>query len=210
MFADFFMALRRGVDQLTYWCHTYLPFTPWRGRTDQVLATTAEEGRRYDLDKITVDRRRAYQIARMTVTNRRGEHLSDLLPDAYWVYSPTSCAKTQSGKKKFKSLVERRDGFRGHPQTLAYLMTPPGLARVGIGASPPGTLLGVGLDESTPPSGVIANRIREQLSGGGEGAVDEYATVVARLHAGPRSEEVEAPAGAPDAAADQAPDEATG
>jgi len=193
MFADFFMALRRGVDQLTYWCHTYLPFNRWRRRTDQVLTATAEEGRRYELDKVAVDRRRAYQVARMTVTNRRGEHLSDLLPDAYWVFSPTSCAKTQSGKKKFESLSERRDGFRSHPQTLAYLMTPSGLARVGVGASLPGTLLGVGLQEPTPPAGVIANRIREELSGGGDGAVDRYAQIIAHLHAGPPVVESEAP-----------------
>jgi hypothetical protein len=199
MFADFFMALRRGVDQLTYWCHTYLPLNRWRRRTDEVLTATAEEGKRYELDKITVDRRRAYQVARMTVTNRRGEHLSDLLPDAYWVFSPTSCAKTQSGKKKFKTLSERRDGFRGHPQTLAYLMAPSGLARSGIGASLPGTLMGVGLQEPTPPAGVIANRIREELSGGGEGAVDQYAQIIARLHAGPPvvQTETEAPANAP-------------
>ena len=197
MFADFFMALRRGVDQLTYWCHTYLPFNRWRRRTDQVLAATAEEGRRYEFAKVAVDRRRAYQVARMTVTNRRGEHLSDLLPDAYWVFSPTSCAKTLSGKKKFKSSTERREGFRSHPQTLAYLMTPSGLARVGVGASLPGTLLGVGLQEPTPPAGVIANRIREELGGGGEGAVDQYAQIIARLHAGPPVVESAAPAEPP-------------
>ena len=206
MFADFFMALRRGVDQLTYWCHTYLPFSRWRSRTDEVLAATGEEGKRYDLDKVAVDRRRAYQVARMTVSNRRAEHLSDLLPDAYWVFSPTSCAKTQSGKKKFKSPVERRDGFRCHPQTLAYLMTPAALARAGLGASSPGTLLGVGLTDPTPPAGVIANRIREEIGGGGEGAVDQYAQVVARLHAGPAKVESEAP----DLASDEASSEAAG
>ena len=203
MFADFFMALRRGVDQLTYWCHTYLPFNRWRRRTNLVLAATTEEGRRYDLDKVDVDRRRAYQVARMTVTNRRGEHLSDLLPDAYWVFSPTSCAKTQSGKKKFKSLPERRDGFRSHPQTLAYLMTPAGLARAGVGASLPGTLLGLGLQEPTPPAGVIANRIREELGGGGEGAVDQFAQIIARLHAGPPVVESEAPEEATEQAASE-------
>jgi len=197
MFADFFMALRRGVDQLTYWCHTYLPFNRWRGRTNEVLTATVEEGRRYELDKVSVDRRRAYQVARMSVTNRRGEHLSDLLPDAYWVFSPTSCAKTQSGKKKFKSPSERRDDFRSHPQTLAYLMTPSGLARAGVGASTPGTLLGVGLTEQTPPAGVIANGIREEFGGGGEGSVDQYAQIVARLHAGPPVVESETPAEAP-------------
>ncbi len=204
MFADFFMALRRGVDQLTYWCHTYLPFNRWRGRTSEVLAVTAEEGKRYELDKVTVDRRRAYQVARMTVTSRKGEHLSDLLPDAYWVFSPTSTAKTQSGKKKFKSLAERRDGFRSHPQTLAYLMTPSGLARVGVGASSAGTLLGIGLEDETPPAGVIANRIREEIGGGGEGAVDQYAQIVARLHAGPAVVESEAPAEPPAEASDGA------
>jgi hypothetical protein len=203
MFADFFMALRRGVDQLTYWCHTYLPFNRWRHRTDQVLAATAEEGRRYELDKVDVDRRRAYQVARMAVTNRRGEHLSDLLPDAYWVFSPTSCAKTQSGKKKFKSLTERRDGFRSHPQTLAYLMTPSGLARAGVGASLPGTLLGVGLQEQTPPAGVIANRIREELGGGGDGSVDQFAQIIARLHAGPPVVESAEPTDAAEQAASE-------
>jgi hypothetical protein len=204
MFADFFMALRRGIDQLTYWCHTYLPFNRWRGRTDEVLAATAEEAKRYQVDKITLDRRRAYQVARMTVTSRRGEHLSDLLPDAYWVFQPTSCATTQSGKKKFQSPEERRVGFRSHPQTLAYVMTPSRLARAGIGASPPGTLLGVGLEEPTPPAGVIANRIREQIGGDGEGVVDQYAAIVARLHSGPPKVEPDVPPEASDATAAEA------
>jgi hypothetical protein len=198
MLADFFMALRRGVDQLTYWCHTYFPFSRWRGSTNAVLTAITGEAKRYQLDGVTLDRRRAYQVARMTVTSRRGDHLSELLPDAYWVYQPTSCAKTQSGKKKFQPLEERRAGFLSHPQTLAYVMTPPRLARAGIGASPPGTLLGIGLEEPTPPAGVIANRIREQIGGGGEGMVDQYASVVARLHAGPPKVEPEASSEAED------------
>lgn len=203
MLADLFMALRRGIDQLTYWCHTYLPFNRWRQATNEVIATAKEEAARLGLQGVAVDRRRAYQVARMTVTSRRGEHLSDLLPNAYRVYSPTSCATTHSGKKKFEPPAQRRDGFRRHPQTLAYLFTPPSLARMGLGGSLPGTLIGVGLDEPTPPAGVIANRIREEYGRGtGGSAVDQFAQIVARLHAGPP----EAVAGPPE---DEAgPDEA--
>ena len=176
-----------------------IPEDLWGARSIDAAYSKAFEVRHegvvgLEATRLSVDRRRAYQVARMTVTNRKGEHLSDLLPDAYWIFSPTSCAKTQSGKKKFKPLTERREGFRTHPQTLAYLMTPSGLARVGVGASLPGTLLGVGLQEPTPPAGVIANRIREEIGGGGEGAVDQYAQIIARLHAGPPVVESEVPA----------------
>ncbi|MFQ5743035.1 MAG: hypothetical protein ACE5HV_05525 [Acidobacteriota bacterium] len=193
MLADLFMALGRGFDQLTYWCHTYLPFNRWRGRTDEVVSVTQREAARYGLEGAVVDRRRAYQVARMVVENRHGDHLVDLLPDAYGIYAPTSCARTQSGKKKFAPRAERRDAFRRHPQTLAYLLTPPSLARRGLGGSTPGAVVVAAIGEPTPPAGVIASRLRRQLGDGDTTSnVDDYAHVVARLHAGTTAEEVAA------------------
>lgn len=190
MLADLFLALRRGVDQLTYWCHTYLPFNRWRRITEEVASAAREEVARYGIEVPLVDRRRAYQVARMIVANRHGEHLVDLVPDAYGVYAPTCCATTQSGKKKFAPLAERREAFRRHPQTLVYLLTPSWMARMGLGSSPPGTLLGIPTAEPTPPPGVIASRLREQIgSDAGGSTVDEYAKMVAQLHAAPAEEE---------------------
>jgi hypothetical protein len=65
-------------------------------------------------------------------------------------------------------------------------------------------LLGVGLEEPTPPAGVIANRIREQIGGDGEGVVDQYAAIVARLHSGPPKVEPDVPPEASDATAAEA------
>ncbi|MEO2004204.1 MAG: hypothetical protein ABGY41_08905, partial [Candidatus Poribacteria bacterium] len=36
---------------------------------------------------------------------------------------------------------DRLKTFRAHPQTLAYMLTPAKLARLGAGASPPGKLV---------------------------------------------------------------------
>lgn len=196
MLADLFRTPGKGVaEQLTYWAHTYLPFSRWRRAIGEVIDSATKEAGRYGISVAAVDRRRAYQVARMIVPNRRGEHLADLTPDAYNAFSPTSCAKSHSGKKKIAGPEERRTRYLQHPQTLAYLLTPAGLSRMGLGASAPGTVVGVTLGEAAPPTGVIASDLHEQLGGKGGGAVDEFAKVVAALHAGlPNQEE------APDAA----------
>ena len=193
MLSDLFMTIGKGVaDQLAYWAHTYLPFNKWRGPTDEVVQNATRLATRCGITDATVDRRRAYQVARMLVPNRHGEHLADLVPDAYNAFSPTCCAKSHSGKKKIAGPAERQAQFIEHPQTLAYLLTPVTLARMGIGGSPPGTVIGVPRDQAAPPAAVIASDIRELLGGdkGGK-AVDELAKVVAKLHAGPPQEEEE-------------------
>ena len=192
MLADLFMTPGKGcAEQLTYWAHTFLPFGRWRRPTNEVIAETTREASRYGISGASVDRRRAYQVARMVVPNRRGEHLADLAPDAYNDFSPTSCAKSHSGKKKIAPPAERLPKFMKHPQTLAYLLTPPGLARKGLGSSAPGTIAGVSTGETSPPAGVIAGDLREQIGGKGGGAVDRFAKVVATLHAGPPKQEDE-------------------
>lgn len=194
MLADLFMTIGKGVaEQLTYWCHTYLPLNRWRKPTDDAIAAITQAAGQYGITPASVDRRRAYQLARMLVPNRRGDHLADVAPDAYNAFSPTSCAKSHSGKKKIAGPDERRAQFLRHPQTLAYLLTPSTLARAGIGTSAPGTILGVAVDEAAPPASVIAGNLREQGGGAGR-AVDELAAVVAKLHAGPLVEEEESEA----------------
>jgi hypothetical protein len=192
MLADLFMTPGKGVaEQLTYWAHTYLPFSRWSEATGAVIDEATEEAGRYGISAAAVDRRRAYQVARMVVPNRRGEHLADLTPDAYNAFSPTCCAKSHSGKKKIAGPAERRTQYVQHPQTLAYLLTPVGLARLGLGASAPGTIAGVAIGGEVSPSGVIAAGLLEQLGGkGGGGAVDQFAQVVAALQAGlPKQDE---------------------
>lgn len=191
MLADFLMALRRGVDQLVYWAHTYLPFNRWRESTDAVISETLEEAARYGLADVQVDRRRAYQVGRVIVSNRRGDHLVDLVPDAWNVYAPTSCATIHAGRKSYQPIDERRRDFRRHPQTLAYLLTPPGLARRGVGGSAPGTVAGIPTAEPTPPAGAVTSGLREQLGDAGR-ELDQYARIVSKLHAGPAKEEAEA------------------
>lgn len=189
MLADLWFALRRGWDQLTYWRHTYSPISPWRRQTDEVVAIAKEEARRYGLQGVRVDRRRAYQVARMVIPNRHGDHVVDLLPDAYQVYAPTCCASTQAGKKEFAPLLERRDGFRRHPQTLAYLLTPPRLSRRGVGSSPYQGLVIIEPGEPTPDAGTLAERLRQGLGRRApKAAVRRYAEVLAHLHAGPAEE----------------------
>ncbi len=196
MLADLFKTPGKGVaEQLTYWAHTYLPFGRWRKATDEVIAQIDEQSATYDISSPSVDRRRAYQVARMMVPNRHGEHLADLTPDAYNRFSPTCCAKSHSGKKKIASPAERTAQYIAHPQTLAYVLTPPHLSRLGFGASAPGTIGGVPIDEATPPAGDIASDLTERLGGKGGSAVNEYAKIVAKLHAGPPMQEEE-PAGA--------------
>ena len=192
MLADLFMTPGKGVaEQLTYWAHTYLPFGRWRTAIGEVVDGAVQEASRYGVSGAAIDRRRAYQVARMMVPNRRGEHLADLTPDAYNAFSPTSCAKSHSGKKKIATLEERRTQYLQHPQTLAYLMTPVGLARRGLGSSAPGTIAGVAIGEAAPPTGVIASDLHEQLGNKGGGAVDQFAEIVAALHAGPPQQEEE-------------------
>lgn len=192
MLADLFKTPGKGVaEQLTYWAHTYLPFGRWRKPTDEVIAQTDVEAAKYGVSSPSVDRRRAYQVARMMVPNRHGEHLADLTPDAYNRFSPTCCAKSHSGKKKIAPPAERAAQYIAHPQTLAYLLTPPGLSRLGLGGSAPGTICGVPIDEATPPAGVIASDLKEVLEGKGSAAVDAYAKIVAKLHAGPPKQEEE-------------------
>ncbi len=193
MLSDLFMTIGKGVaDQLAYWAHTYLPFNKWRAPTDEVVREATAQAARCGIVDAAVDRRRAYQVARMLVPNRHGEHLADLVPDAYNAFSPTCCAKSHSGKKKIAGPAERQAQFIEHPQTLAYLLTPVSLARIGLGGSAAGTVVGVPLGEAARPAGVIASDIRELLGGdkGGK-AVDELAKVVAKLHAGPPQEEAE-------------------
>lgn len=189
MLADLLVALRRGVDQLVYWGHTYLPFSRWRTATDTVVSEARQEAARYGLPDVEIDRRRAYQVARAVVANRHGDHLVDLVPDAWNIYSPTSCATIHAGRKSYQSIAERRRDFRRHPQTLAYLLTPPTLSRMGVGGSEHGTIVGIAVNEPSPPAGVVASRLREAFEGGGGEAVDRYARIVASLHAGPAEEE---------------------
>ncbi len=192
MLADLFMTRGKGfAEQLTYWAHTHLPFGRWRKPTDEVIADTVKEAQRYGISSASVDRRRAYQVARMMVPNRHGEHLPDLTPDAYNQFSPTSCAKSHSGKKKIAGPSERQARYRVHPQTLAYLLTPTGLARIGVGGSAPGTICGVSTTEAAPPADAIAGILRDQAGGKGGSEIDQFARVVAGLRAGPPKQEEE-------------------
>lgn len=192
MLADLFKTPGKGVaEQLTYWAHTYLPFGRWRKPTDEVIVQIDEQAATHGITSASVDRRRAYQVARMMVPNRHGEHLADLTPDAYNRFSPTCCAKSHSGKKKIAPPAERVAQYLAHPQTLAYVLTPPSLSRLGIGASAPGTIGGVPIDQPTPPASIIASNLTEQLGGKGGAAAHEYAEIVATLHAGPPKQEEE-------------------
>jgi len=162
--------------------------TPGKGVIDEVIVDTTKEAGRYGISSPAVDRRRAYQVARMVVPNRHGDHLPDLTPDAYNAFSPTTCAKSHSGKKKIDAPAERRAKYVHHPQTLAYVMTP-------ASGSAPGTIAGVDMGEAAPAAGVIAGGMQEQLGGKGGGAVDSFAKIVAALHAGP-PQQAEEPAAA--------------
>jgi hypothetical protein len=192
MLADLFMTPGKGfAEQLTYWVHTYLPFSRWRKAIDEVIAQTIKEASRYGISSASVDRRRAYQVARMMVPNRHGDHLADLTPDAYNRFSPTSCAKSHQGKKKIPTIAERQEQYRTHPQTLAYLLTPTSLARLNLGGSAPGTICGVSTTEAAPPADAIASRLREQIGGKGGAEVDQLSRIVGALRAGPPKQEEE-------------------
>jgi hypothetical protein len=192
MLADLLMTFGKGVaEQLTFWAHTYLPVGRWRTPTDELIAAAEREAAKYGIASASIDRRRAYQVTRMIVPNRHGEHLPDLTPDAYNSYSPTCCAKSHSGKKKIAGPAEREAAYLRHPQTLAYLLTPPELSRLGLGGSAPGTVVGMPLGEAAPPANAIADQLRRQIDGKGGAAVDAYAQIVAKLHAGPAKQEEE-------------------
>jgi hypothetical protein len=179
----------KGVaEQQTYWAHTYLPFSRWRKATNDVVAEATATAVSFGISGAAVDRRRAYQVARMVVPNRHGEHLADLTPDAYNSFSPTSCAKSHSGKKPIAAPADRRAAYVRHPQTLAYLLTPVSLARQGVGGSEPGTVVGVSISDAAPSAGAIASDLSEKLGGKGGADVDRFAKVIAALSAKPQDE----------------------
>jgi len=186
MLSDLLFALRRlRWDQVRYFRHTYSPFSPWRHQIAAVIEATRQQARRYGIDAAVVDRRRAYQAARMVVPDRLGEHLVDTVPDAYLAYSPPSAATYHAGRRKIPSPQKRREAFLSHPQILAYLLTPPRLARVGLGTSPAGGLVVIGAGEATIDQETLVRRLQEASRGKASGAdCRAYAEILLRLHAG--------------------------
>lgn len=185
MLSDLLNALRHGLDQLRYFRHTYSPMSPWRARLNELERTIGQEAARYGV-VAGVDRRRAYQVARMVVSNRRGEHLSDLVPAAYIVYSPPSAATFHNGKRSYAAPAERRREFVVHPQTLAYLLTPPRLSRLGLGGSAAGGLVVIEADDSADVALKTVMARLQKLSAGKAPTADlrSYAEVLLKLHAG--------------------------
>ncbi len=196
MLSDFFSALIRGLtlhgfDQMTHLRRAHSPFSPWRTATNEVMAQAQAEASRYGITA-KIDRRRAYQVTRMLVSNRRGEHLSDLVPDAYLEFSPPSAATFYGGRRSYVAPDERLKTFRAHPQTLAYMPTPAKLARLGAGASTAGKLVVIGVDEQVDLE-TIATRLHEALDGKpSSGDLRAYGEILLRLHAGVPEPEVEA------------------
>lgn len=183
MLSDLFHALRRGPDQLRYFRHTYSPFSPWRAAIAEVTETAGSEASRYGATG-EVDPRRVYQVARMVVSNRHGEHLSDLLPDAWLVFSPPSAAGFHNGKRQYDSPVERRKKFLRHPQTLAYLLCPPALSRAGVGASVQHGVGPIREGEQLEEADVVS-RLEVQAAGKlPAGGAREYAGILLGLAAG--------------------------
>lgn len=194
MFADLWLALRRGWNELRYWRHTYSPFSPWKRRTDELIAATGEEASRYGIEAPAVDRRRAYQIARMVAPNRHGSHVVDVLPDAYRLYAPASKATVHAGRKSYPTIEERRRSFLTHPQTLAYLLTPAVLSRAGVGSSPRNGLIVCRPGETSVSASVVAQRLWKEMRGQvSKEALERYAGIVAALHAGPAEAKAETP-----------------
>ncbi|HJO04697.1 MAG TPA: hypothetical protein QGG47_12050 [Acidobacteriota bacterium] len=185
MLSDFLHALRRSLDQLRYFRHTHSPLSPWRGTLNKLLRETEREATRYGVAS-TVDRRRAYQVARMVVSNRHGEHLADQVPDAYITYSPPSAATFHNGKRSYASPEQRRQDFLEHPQTLAYLLTPPKLSRLGLGGSVAGGLVVIEPGESVDVSLKTVMARLQKLGAGKAPTADlaSYAGVLLKLHAG--------------------------
>ncbi len=203
MLSDFLHALRRGrFDQLRYFRHTHSPLSPWRATINEVVRAAAQEAERYGI-RAGVDRRRAYQVARMVVSNRHGEHLSDQVPDAYLAYSPPSAATFHNGKRSYPAPQQRRREFLAHPQTLAYMYTPPKLSRLGLGGSMAG---GVAVIEPGDEAGIASKTVMARLQKLGAGKappsdLGAYADVLLKLHAGLP---VEAPADDPEEPQEQA------
>jgi hypothetical protein len=167
------------------------------------MAAARAEASRYGITA-KIDRRRAYQVTRMLVSNRRGEHLGDLVPDAYREFSPPSAATFHAGRRSYVAPDERLKTFRAHPQTLAYMLTPAKLARLGAGASPPGKLVVIEDDEQVDLE-TIATRLHEVLHGKpSSGDLRAYGEILLRLHAGvpePEVAEADAEADATESAA---------
>ncbi len=203
MLSDFLHALRRGrSDQLRYFRHTHSPLSPWRATINEVVRASEQEAERYGI-RASVDRRRAYQVARMVVSNRHGEHLSDQVPDAYLAYSPPSAATFHNGKRSYAAPAQRRREFLAHPQTLAYMLTPPKLSRLGLGGSMPG---GVAVIEPGDEAEIASKTVMARLQKLGAGKappadLSAYADVLLKLHAGLP---VEAPAEDPEEPQEQA------
>ncbi len=185
MLSDFRYALRRGLDQLRYFRHTYSPLSPWRGAVNELVSDTEQEAERYGIGA-RVDRRRAYQVARMVVSNRRGEHLVDQLPDAYIAYSPPSAASFYTGKRSYGAPVQRRRDFHAHPQTLAYLLTPPRLSRLGLGGSAAGGLVVIEPEQDADVALKTVMARLQKLGAGKAPPADlrSYGEVLLKLHAG--------------------------
>lgn len=184
MWSDLFHALLRGPDQLRYFRHTHSPFSPWRRQTDRVVEATAQEAARYGIHA-PVDRRRAYQLARLVVPDRHGNHLVDVVPDAYLAFSPPSAATFHAGRRSYASPSARRDALLRHPQTLAFLLTPPALARLGAGNSTAGGLAVLAGGEGGVSTDAIAARLAESMAGkAAPSDLRAYAEIVARLSAG--------------------------
>lgn len=186
MLSELLTALRGGMDQLRYHRHAHSRFSPWRQQVDEVIADARNEAARHGIDAV-FDRRRAYQVARMVVADVHGVHLPQRVPDAYQAYSPPSAATFHDGKRCYPSPAQRLRAFRTHPQTLAYLAAPAGLARRGIGGSPPGGLgviaAGERLDERQ-----LVDRLRLQASGAPESELVSWARVLEALSRGTADE----------------------
>jgi len=195
MLSDFFSALIRGLtlhgfDQMTHLRRAHSPFSPWRAATAKVMAEAQAEALRYGI-KARIDRRRAYQVTRMLVSNRRGEHLSDLVPDAYRDFSPPSAATFHAGRRDYGDPDERLKAFRAHPQTLAYMLTPAKLARLGAGTSTAGNLVVIGDGEQIDLE-TVATRLHDALGGKpSSGDLRAYGEILLRLHAGVPEPELE-------------------
>jgi hypothetical protein len=172
-----------GVDELRYLRHTYSPLSPWRKATDRVIEEAKQEAGRYGISA-SPERRRAYQVARMLVANRAGEHLADLVPDAYMAFSPPSAATYHAGRRSYEPPADRAAAFRRHPQTLAYLLTPARLARAGAGASATDSVGVIGTGESLDLE-TVTRRLHDQLGGrASSGDLRAYGEILLRLHAG--------------------------
>ena len=185
MFSDLLFALRRlRWDQVKYWRHTYSPVSPWRSAMGAIVEAVTTEATRYGI-QATPDPRRVYQLARGVVANRRGEHIVDQIPDAYRRFSPPSAATFHAGRRHYDPPAARRRGLLRHPQTLAYVLTPPRLSRFGLGASDPGSLVVIEAGETAVPQEQLIQRL-QQLTGGRAADADlrAYAEILLRLHAG--------------------------